>query len=463
MNFAELRFWILLSWALVVVLGIRMAVPDRFRGRYDRGMMGLLGLFLLASVGILTCAVYLTVLVITHGGLRWILLDRVGRRGWVVPLVILQLAPLLYYKYGHFLTAGVFGREGWVPADLLIPVGISFYTFQMVGFVVDTLHRGQGLPGFVDTLNFSGFFPQLVAGPIERREDLLPQMEGFRFRWDGGMMAEGMSWVVVGMFFKLCLADNLAMFLQRDTGVNAYLIWTNNLLFGLRIYFDFAGYSLVALGLARCLGLRLTLNFASPYLSASPSEFWRRWHVTLSQWFRDYVYIPLGGNRVRHWALNILVVFVASGLWHGAGWNFMGWGLFHGVLLVVAAQVWPRGERWGWLGRGLTLGAVLFSWLLFYETRTPVLMAAMKTLVSPAGYSDEALALWMAWVRSANGTVALAFVGLSGVSFFFEWRSLRGGGAPYGELRRPWVLAVLIVLTVWLAPGASNGFIYFAF
>lgn len=463
MNFAELRFWMLLGWGLLMILGLRLIVPERWRGRYDRGMLAVLGLSMLGAVGVLTCVVYLGVLLVTHFGLRWILADAVRRRGWAVPLVGLQLAPLLYYKYGHFLTEEVLGREGWVVADLLIPVGISFYTFQMVGFVVDTLHRGQSLPGLLDTLNFSGFFPQLVAGPIERREDLLPQMEVFRFRWDVGMVADGVSWVVLGLFFKLCLADNLAMFLQRDTGPNAYLIWTNNLLFALRIYFDFAGYSLVALGLARCLGLRLTLNFASPYLAASPSEFWRRWHVTLSQWFRDYLYIPLGGNRVKRWAFNILVVFVASGLWHGAGWNFMGWGLFHGLLLVLAANGWPRGTRWLWLGHLLTVVAVLFSWLLFYETRTPVLLSAMRTLVSPSGYSARALAEWLAWGKSANGVVAMAFIGLAGAIFLMEWRSLRAGGIAYSEFRRLWMQVILIVLTVWLAPGASNGFIYFAF
>lgn len=461
MNFAELRFWLLLAGGLGLSLLVRLAVPGSARPRYDRVALALVGTSLLIAVSWLTFLVYAGVMLVTYLGLQWITADLDSRRKWALPLVAVQLAPLLVYKYGRFVTADILGQTDWIAADLVIPVGISFYTFQKVGFVVDTLHRGQALPRFIDYANFAGFFPQIVAGPIERREDLLPQMEQFRFRWNPAGIDEGVSWVVVGLFYKMCLADNLAVFLQRDVGPNAYLIWLNNVLFALRIYFDFAGYSLVALGLGRCLGVRLTLNFASPYLAASPGEFWRRWHITLSQWFRDYVYIPMGGNRVRTWALNILVVFAVSGLWHGAGWNFIAWGLFHGVLLVIAARWWPK-ERFAWLGHALTLGAVLFSWMLFYETRTGVLLDDVRAVLSPAAYSGEALGGLRWWLKSANGVVAMAFLGLSGLTLLMEARSL-GRSEAYVELRRPWVQAALVVLTVWLSPGASNGFIYFAF
>ncbi len=461
MNFAELRFWLLLAGGLLVALGVRLAVPTSARDLFDRVALALIGISLLLAVSWLTFLVYAGVMGVTFLGLRWIL-SHPDRRVWALPLVAIQLAPLLFYKYGHFFTAEILRQPGWVAADLVIPVGISFYTFQKVAFVIDTVYRGQALPGFLDYANFAGFFPQIVAGPIERREDLLPQMEKFRFRWEPGALDAGASWVVVGLFLKMCLADNLAVFLQRDAGANAYLIWFNNLLFALRIYFDFAGYSLVALGLGAGFGVRLTLNFASPYLAASPGEFWRRWHITLSQWFRDYLYIPMGGNRVRRWALNLLLVFMVSGLWHGAGWNFIAWGFFHGVLLIVAAVSWPKGPRLGWLGRWLTLGAVLFSWMLFYETRTDVLVENLRTLASPVGYSKAALTGFLGWMKSANGVVASAFIALSAVVFWLEARSLVRGEA-YSEFRRPWVQAALIVLTVLLSPGVSNGFIYFAF
>lgn len=446
-----------------MALGLRLAVPREGRGRFDRVALAAIGFLLLMAVGWLTCVVYAFVLLVTYGGLRWIVAGGAGRRVWAIPLVAVQFAPLLFYKYGHFLTSQVLRQDGWVAAELAIPVGISFYTFQKVAFLVDTLVHGQPIPRFLDYLNFAGFFPQLVAGPIERRGDLLPQMEEFRFRWNAAWVDEGVSWIVTGLFFKMCLADNLANYIQRDAVSNAYVVWTNNVLFALRIYFDFAGYSLVAVGLGRCLGVRLTLNFLSPYLAATPSEFWRRWHITLSQWFRDYVYFPLGGNRVRRWAFNILVVFAISGLWHGAGWNFIAWGLFHGVLLVIAARWWPAAGAWRWAGRMLTLGAVLFSWLLFYETRPGMLWDAVQTLARPAAYGGESMRGFLGWLKSANGTVAFAFLGLAGLTMWMEARSMRGNGAAYSEFRRPWVQAVLVVLTVWLAPGASNGFIYFAF
>jgi D-alanyl-lipoteichoic acid acyltransferase DltB (MBOAT superfamily) len=461
MNFAELRFWLLLAGGLFLALVVRIGIPTGSRDRYDRVALALIGMSLLMAVSWLTFVVYAVVMGVTYLGLLWIG-SHPGRRAWALPLVAVQLAPLLFYKYGDFLATDVLRRPDWVAADLVIPVGISFYTFQKVAFVIDTVHRGQSLPGFLDYANFAGFFPQIVAGPIERREDLLPQMQKFRFRWDPAALDLGASWIVVGLFLKMCLADNLAVFLQRDAGSNAYLIWFNNLLFALRIYFDFAGYSLVALGLGACLGVRLTLNFASPYLAASPGEFWRRWHITLSQWFRDYVYIPMGGNRVRRWALNILIVFAVSGLWHGAGWNFVAWGLFHGLLLVVAAVWWPKGRGLGWLGLLLTLAAVLFSWMLFYETRTDVLIGNLRTLASPVGYSKPALDGFLGLMKSANGVVALAFIALSGAVFLLEARSL-ARGEPYSEFRRPWVQATLVVLTVLLSPGVSNGFIYFAF
>jgi alginate O-acetyltransferase complex protein AlgI len=461
MNFAELRFWLLLAGGLGLSLLVRLAVPSAGRERYDRVALALVGASLLVAVSWLTFLVYAAVMLVTYFGLQWITAAEGHRRKWAMPLVAVQLAPLLVYKYGRFVTADILGQSDWVAADLVIPVGISFYTFQKVAFVVDTLHRRQPLPGFLDYANFAGFFPQIVAGPIERREDLLPQMEQFRFRWNTAWINEGVSWVVVGLFYKMCLADNLAVFLQRDVGPNAYLIWLNNVLFALRIYFDFAGYSLVALGLGLCLGVRLTLNFASPYLATSPGEFWRRWHITLSQWFRDYVYIPMGGNRVRTWALNILVVFAVSGLWHGAGWNFIAWGLFHGVLLVIASRWWPK-DRFAWIGRLLMLVAVLFSWMLFYETQTAVLWQDIQAVLSPVGYSRASLGGLKWWLGSANGIVAMAFLGLSGLTLLMEARSL-GKSQAYGELRRPWVQGVLVVLTVWLSPGASNGFIYFAF
>jgi D-alanyl-lipoteichoic acid acyltransferase DltB (MBOAT superfamily) len=401
--------------------------------------------------------------VVTYAGLAWIQRHHAAHaRAWLVVLIPLQLLPLFYYKYADFAVNRVLGAD--VPAlrGLLIPVGISFYTFQLVGFVLDTLAFRQPLPRFLDCLNFAGFFPQLVAGPIERRADLLPQMESFRWRWLPAGLNEGAPWVVTGLFFKCVLADNLAAYFQSGSTENPYLIWLANAIFGLRIYFDFAGYSLCALGLGRCLGVRLTLNFLSPYTATSIIEFWRRWHVTLSQWFRDYLYVPLGGGRVPWWAANIALVFVVSGIWHGAGWNFILWGGLHALYLIIArlANRLPMPSALGW---GLTVLAVTAAWIGFYELDPARLAAKLRALLTPSAYGLSALRE-AALSQAPREWFALGlFLALAGLTLLAEWLSVRRASRPYAYLTTPRMAALLAVLTVWLAPAKNNGFIYFAF
>lgn len=467
MNFAELRFWELLALGLGAVLLLRALLrrvhPGGSAG-YDKGALAALSLFLLGCVSWLTLGIFLAVTFGTYLGLAWILRQPAGhRRAALFVLIPLQLLPLFYYKYAHFVAADLLGwRADWF-RQWVIPVGISFYTFQLVGFVLDTLHFQKPLPRFADCLNFISFFPQIVAGPIERRDHLLPQMESFRFRWLPREVDEGAAWVALGLFFKCCLADNFSLFFDRGPRNNAWLIWLNNVVFGLRIYFDFAGYSLVALGLGRCLGLRLTLNFASPYCATSATEFWHRWHITLSQWFRDYLYIPLGGSRVRWWAFNILLVFIVSGVWHGAGWNFILWGGLHGLFLLLNRLLGPRLPLPAPAGWALTLLGSFAAWLCFYETDITALGQKLQTLVSPAAYGaaafQELLLRWQGADRLVLLVLLLLAVGVLGL----EWRSLARSGTPYSLLTRRGVTLLLIVLTVLLAPGKNNDFIYFAF
>jgi len=469
MNFAEIRFWGLLAAGLVVIVGVRFLLRPFLgnRGRqdlFDRAALMMLGMMLLSFVSWITVTIFLVVSVCSYLGLAWLL--RHGRpwhRAFLCLLIPIQLLPLLYYKYANFALNQVLGFQFDTLRHLMIPVGISFYTFQMVAFVIDTLGYRHPLPRFLDFLNFAGFFPQIVAGPIERRGDLLPQMQQFRFRWSAEDIHAGLAWVVVGMFFKLCLADNVALQFHGRSSDNAYLIWIDNLLFGLRIYFDFAGYSLVAVGLGRCLGIRLTLNFRSPYCSTSIAEFWRRWHITLSQWFRDYVYVPLGGGRTQRWVLNIAVVFIVSGIWHGAGWNFILWGALHGAFLVVNRWLGPRVPLPRVVAWALTVGAALFAWLCFYEVQTPVLWAKLGTLCTPSAYGPAAMKEALALRSGSDLFTILCLLALCGVVWLAEWWSVRRLDDPYAWLRRPAVLAAMMVLTVFLAPGKNNAFIYFAF
>ena len=468
MNFAELRFWGYLLAGLLVISGVRALVrllaPERLAG-VDRTSLALLGIFLLLCVNVLSCAIFVTAGLITYLGLRWILRHDVRSAGkYLFVLIPLQLAPLFYYKYSDFALNRVLGLEFDALRDLIIPVGLSFYIFQMVGFVLDTLAFKAPLPRFLDFVNFAGFFPQIVAGPIERRQDLLPQVETFRFRFDRAAVNDGSTWVALGLFFKLCLADNLAKWMPSFMGSteNAWMIWMANLLFGLRIYYDFAGYSLVALGLGRCLGIRLTLNFLSPYVAVNIQEFWRRWHVTLSNWFRDYLYIPLGGSRTPRWAWNVMIVFVVSGIWHGAGWNFIFWGALHGVFLVglrlMGKRSLPPVASWV-----LTMLGVYLAWLCFYETRFDVLWQKLGATFSVGAYSLGNLRAAAGVLTGGDPIVVAALLGLAAVTFALEWRSVRRHDEPFRLLRNRWVLVVLVILTVLLAPARNNAFIYFAF
>jgi len=467
MNFAQARFWGLLLLGLAVIGILRFLfrwIPGVKPASVDKAALFGLGLFLLVCVSRVTFVIFLLVAIGTYVGLMWILRHPAEKqRHYLYALIPLQLIPLVYYKYGNFAANQVFGLNIPMLRSLVIPVGISFYTFQKIAFVIDTLVHRQPLPRFMDFLNFAGFFPQIVAGPIERRNDLLPQMEQFRFRWSPADIDQGATWITLGLFFKLCLADNLSNYFDGSSTSNAYLIWLANLLFGLRIYYDFAGYSLVAVGLAQCLGVKLTLNFRSPYASTSMVEFWRRWHVTLSQWFRDYLYIPMGGGRVSWWAFNIAVVFVVSGVWHGAGWNFALWGAVHGTALVANRVAGGKIKIPAVLGWLLTMLTAFAAWLCFYETRTPALMSKMAALFTPKDYNLAAFRELAKVFRSPDGFVLGCFLLMAAAALFVEWLSVARRDEPYLFLRRPAVLIALVILTVVLLPEESNGFIYFAF
>ncbi|MCC6232138.1 MAG: MBOAT family protein [Verrucomicrobiales bacterium] len=469
MNFADLRFWILLISSLGGALVLRrfLRLTPAALKQYDKWCLAISGMILLGGADLLTLFIYLYVILVSWFGMRLLSGGVRKPRGGFLAIILLQVWPLLGFKYLRFLVEDVVGvsAPGFL-RDLAIPVGISFYTFQAIAFTLDTLAFHKPIPPFVDWLNFLGFFPQLVAGPIERGADLLPQVEVFSLRLSWENLHLGVPWLVLGFFFKSCLADNLASLIATGAVRTAWHVWLNNALFGLRIYFDFAGYSLIAMGLARCLGIRLTLNFVSPYCSTSCVEFWRRWHVTLSNWFRDYVYLPMGGSRNPGgsdllWMRNIFVVFLVSGIWHGAGWNFVAWGAAHAVLLILVRKLplpnVPSVVKWGF-----TMGAVMLTWLFFYRTNPAVLVSDLRLLVTPSAYGVAALRETLGYFPEAD-LVLLLFIGcLSSLTLFLEWVSLRRGEA-YSVLRWTPVTIALVVLTVLLAPTVDNGFIYFAF
>lgn len=296
--------------------------------------------------------------------------------------IISNLSVLFLFKYFNFLNQSVyealsFFNIRWeVPGfSLLLPVGISFYTFQAVGYTID-VYRGEmraerhlGIYAL-----FVSFFPQLVAGPIERAKNLLPQFYQKQF-FDPKRVASGLKWMLWGLFIKVVVADRAAIYVDavynnvdNHTG-SSFLVAT--VLFAIQIYGDFAGYSTIAVGCAKVLGFDLMTNFKRPYFAPTITQFWRRWHISLSTWFKDYLYFPLGGSRVGQFRsyLNILITFLISGLWHGAKWTFVVWGGIHGVLLVVEKALGAASRRASMFGRitqyAVCMCVVILSWVFF--------------------------------------------------------------------------------------------------
>jgi alginate O-acetyltransferase complex protein AlgI len=307
--------------------------------------------------------------------------DRQRARLWAVASLSLNIVVLGFFKYCNFFVdsfrdllalGGV--QINTATLDIVLPVGISFYTFQSMSYVID-VYRGRIAPSsnLVEFLAYISFFPQLVAGPIERAGSLLPQFQTER-PITAQHLKDGMTLTIVGLFKKIVIADNLAEFVQLAYGhpdPGAGLVIAGTTAFAFQIYCDFSGYSDIARGTAALLGFKLMKNFDLPYLAASLREFWRRWHISLSSWFRDYLYLPLGGNRRGLWRTcsNLFIVMLVAGLWHGAKITFVLWGAWHALGLIsnklwlVVKPVWMRiPSAVGWI---LTMTWILYGWLIF--------------------------------------------------------------------------------------------------
>lgn len=466
MDFSKLSFWLILFASLPLLAAGKALLPENAQTRFRKLFLLVLSLFLLGFTSLPTLGIFLTVAFTAYaaccGGAR--LSSAPGRRLLLGALIPVLLLPLVYYKYAYFLGHAVLGAEWDTLRGLIIPVGISFYTFQIIGFCVDTLLRGEKVPPFIDYMNFCAFFPQIVAGPIERRADLLPQVSAPSLRFCAADMNVGLRYIVLGLFFKMALADNLAIaFVPGYCGGNAFMVWLNNLLFTFRIYFDFGGYAMTAYGIARCLGITLRLNFLSPYTACNIADFWRRWHTSLMQWFRDYIYIPLGGGRTRLWAVNVLIVFLVSGLWHGAGWNFLIWGGLSGLALVGHRLFAKSGLRlWAPLGWLLTFGLMVFVWMFFYDTDAAVLQQNLTTLATPSAYGIGEFVATLKLLK-IQGALAILFLPISFAVIGLEALSLRRRGDAYALLLASPTCGLLVFLLITLEAASESLFIYFSF
>lgn len=428
-----------------------------------------------------------------------IILGRVEQR-WkkltVAICVTINLGVLIYFKYSEFILTTITNLLNSLNIlikspefDILLPVGISFYTFQALGYLFD-VYRGkvEAERDFLKYALFVSFFPQILSGPIGRADSLLPQIRK-KHKFTLKMVRDGLMLMLWGYFLKMVLGDRVAVLV--DTVFNnseAYPGWyliVATVLFAIQIYCDFGGYSTIAVGAAKVMGFNLTDNFESPYLSLSVAEFWRRWHVSLSSWFRDYVYIPLGGNRkgkVRKY-LNLMTVFALSGLWHGAEWSFLVWGLLNGAYQVAGELLKPvRAKLAGLLGAredtfshklycGLvTFVLVDFAWMFFRADNMTHAVQIVESMIRADNihilFDDSLFGLGLDWKNCL--VMLLAFTVLlivdilkkSGISvrkwiyeqeLWFRW-------AVY-------IAAVLLILVfgLWGSGYDEKAFIYFQF
>ncbi len=419
--------------------------------------------------------------------------------------VALNLAVLCYFKYTGFIldTVSMVSGIPLIFSDIVLPLGISFFTFQQIAYLVDIMRGAKVERDIVSYTLFVCFFPHLIAGPLVHHAEMIPQFKRSRTGRSAVLAARGLAIFAAGLFKKVVLADNLAQFaspvfahLDAGGGVPTSWAWLATLAYTLQIYFDFSGYSDMAIGLALLFGIRLPVNFRSPYQAVSIIEFWRRWHVTLSRFLRDYLYIPLGGNRLgkqRRYA-NLMVTMLLGGLWHGAGWNFLIWGGLHGLYLSInhlwhdwrssqkrlsAPGLTEKGLSWA-----ITLFAVVIAWVFF---RAKTMAGAGKMLGSLFGFDGVGVAyeptgvLWMMdlpilvgperLLLIGGGMVALAFaiaLFLPNVSQIFGYHEYRRAPEQYAFVRwhpnAAWALFTALALSSSLfGMWQRLEFLYFQF
>ncbi|WP_438712208.1 MBOAT family O-acyltransferase [Aquimarina muelleri] len=395
------------------------------------------------------------------------------RKRWLILSLISNLGLLGVFKYYNFFAASFYDLMlgfGWQVDDLtlhiILPVGISFYTFQTLSYTID-IYRKEFKPtkDIISFFTYISFFPQLVAGPIERASNLLPQMEvkrAFKQKW----FNDGVFQILIGLFRKIVIADNLGAYV--DTIYNNSEIHNSSSLiiatifYAFQIYYDFAGYSDIAIGSAKLLGFKFNQNFNLPYFSKSITEFWRRWHMSLSFWLRDYLYISLGGNRkgVIITYRNLMITMLLGGLWHGSSWNFVVWGAIHGVVLSCEKFVfsYKKTPTFGFIGYITTFLIVLLSWVFFRAKDLSTSVLIIKKIVN--------FDFLMPFIGDANNVTISIVMLMIGICFdFFLHKNkfnLEDLGSTFGEFKFV-LLSTLIIILLILFYSTSNNFIYFQF
>ncbi len=388
------------------------------------------------------------------------------KKFWLIVSVVVSLGLLAVFKYADFFVESFRAATGIsVPLlRLALPVGISFYTFQSLSYTID-LYRGQ-VPVQKNPISFGAYvtlFPQLLAGPIVRYADVARELDSRTHSWDDA--AQGLRRFLIGLSKKILVADQFALLMKlfrQSEAPSVLFCWMYAIAFMLNIYFDFSGYSDMAIGLGRIFGFRFCENFNYPYISKSVTEFWRRWHMSLGSWFRDYVYIPMGGNRVKkqRWILNIFTVWLLTGMWHGAAWNFIAWGVMFAVLLLIEKWVPALQKLPGFFRHFYVLLAVCISFVLF---NAESFAQAGQDLMGMFGFAG--LPLVTEETLYYLGSYGILFVaGIIGATPVVKAAANRVYTTKVGAVLEPILLiALLLLCTAYLVDGSFSPFLYFRF
>ncbi len=413
-----------------------------------------------------------TLLLIASAAVNYLLallIQRGGRKKlWLVLDVVLNIGTLVFFKFSAAWISGVNALFGTDFSAFALPLGISFYTFQAMSYTID-VYRGdaklQKNPFAFAT--YLCLFPQLIAGPIVRYTDVDEELENRSHTLQD--FSEGLTRFTAGLAKKVLLANNLGVLCETFRGAedpSAAFGWLYAVCYALQIYFDFSGYSDMAIGLGRVFGFHFPENFDYPYISSSITEFWRRWHKTLSGWFKDYVYIPLGGSRVSRprWMLNLLIVWALTGLWHGSGTvilNFVLWGALYGVLLCLEklflGRLWKKCRP---LGHLFVIAVTLFGFVLFSADGLAGVLTDLAVLFGRGGFTDPvALYYW----QSGAVLIAVAIVGATPLPKKC-WDLLKRRASAAAAVLQPLLLAAALALsTAYLVDSTFNPFLYFRF
>ena len=437
------RWWLLLGASMV------------FYASADWKMLALLGV----SIGISY-----------YGGLKIAEAEEKTGKKWMSAVIALLVVILMIFKYFGFFAeavANVMERLGFDTGSqvfsLVMPLGISYYTFKIISYLAD-IYKGK-----IEAEKHLGyyalyisFFPQILCGPIERAEHFLPQLK-YGCKYEEKLAAEGLERIIIGLFKKLVIADRLALYVgtvfDAPAAYPGLASWMAAFFYSVQIYCDFSGYSDMAIGMGQMLGIRTRENFQYPYFSRSIKEFWSRWHISLSGWLRDYIYIPLGGNRKGKLRknFNTLAVFLISGIWHGSSLSFVFWGGLHGLWNMISTPKKEKEPAWKQVLQGLiTFVGVTFTWIFFRAKNLAAAAAMLKHMVTGFGLSvDQITASLLPF--TGDNTCAAYFLIICLLILFlavFEFRRIKGKGTSYG-----W-LAAMLAMTLLLGQFGSSSFLY---